>query len=392
MLLMSFAYIFIFGLLIDRICKQFKVPSLVGFLFLGIVLGPHVFNLLDGGILDLSADLRQVALIIILSRAGLSLDLKGLLKVGRPALLMCFVPATFEILGTALLAPSILGISRIDALLLGTVLGAVSPAVVVPKMIKLIDKGYGMDKQIPQIVLAGSSADDIYVLVLFSSFLGLAQGGDFQASQLLNIPVSIVLSILVGGLVGAGLNAFFKRFNWSSISQVVFLLGFSFVFVSLEKTFPQVPFSGILAVMSMGILINRLDGNRAQDLSRYYNALWIPGEILLFVLVGASVNLPYAFQAGWLPILLIALVLCFRAVGVLISLSRTNLSLQERAFSVIAYLPKATVQAAIGGIPLAMGLPAGEIILTVSVVVILLTAPLGAFGIDLTYRKWLKQK
>ncbi|WP_195854548.1 cation:proton antiporter [Aerococcus tenax] len=392
MLLLSFAYIFILGLLVDRICRAFKIPSLVGFLFLGIVLGPYAFNLLDPTILDLSADLRQVALIIILTRAGLSLDVRGLIKVGRPALLMCFLPATFEIIATSLLAPRILGISQADAMVLGTVLGAVSPAVVVPKMLNLIEKGYGTDKQIPQIILAGSSADDIYVLVLFSSFLSLAQGGTFQASQLLSIPVSIILGLLVGGLLGAGLNFIIDRFSFNTVNQVLLLLSLSFVLVSLEKLFPGIPFSGILAVMAMGLVINRLDEDKSVKLGKYYNKLWVAGEILLFVLVGASVNISYAFQAGLMPILLILLVLIFRSMGVLLALAKTHLNLKERLFSVIAYLPKATVQAAIGGVPLSLGLASGDIILTVSVLAILITAPLGAFGIDLTYKKLLDKE
>ncbi|MHA6602540.1 cation:proton antiporter domain-containing protein [Aerococcus urinae] len=343
-------------------------------------------------ILDLSADLRQVALIIILTRAGLSLDIRGLIKVGRPALLMCFLPATFEMIATSLLAPSILGISQADALVLGAVLGAVSPAVVVPKMLKLIDEGYGTEKQIPQIILAGSSADDIYVLVLFSSFLAVAQGGSFQITQLLTIPISIVLGLLVGGLLGTGLNSLFDRFDFSTAKQLILLLSLSFVLVSVEKILPALPFSGILAVMAMGLVINRLDSEKAVNLGQYYNKLWIPGEILLFVLVGASVNITYAFQAGWQPVLLIGMVLIFRSLGVLLSLAKTHLSFKERLFSVIAYLPKATVQAAIGGVPLAMGLGSGEIILTVSVLAILITAPLGAFGIDLTYQKILQKE
>ncbi|MHA6710345.1 cation:proton antiporter [Aerococcus loyolae] len=392
MLLLSFAYIFILGLLVERLCQSLRIPSLVGYLFLGILLGPHALNLLDPTILDLSADLRQVALIIILTRAGLSLDIRGLIKVGRPALLMCFLPATFEMIATSLLAPSILGISQADALVLGAVLGAVSPAVVVPKMLKLIDEGYGTEKQIPQIILAGSSADDIYVLVLFSSFLAVAQGGSFQVTQLLTIPISIILGLLVGGLLGAGLNRLFDRFAFSTAKQVILLLSLSFVLVSVEKILPALPFSGILAVMAMGLMINRLDSEKAVDLGQYYNKLWIPGEILLFVLVGASVNITYAFQAGWQPVLLIGMVLIFRSLGVLLSLAKTHLSLKERLFSVIAYLPKATVQAAIGGVPLAMGLGSGEIILTVSVLAILITAPLGAFGIDLTYQKILQKE
>ncbi|KAA9291507.1 cation:proton antiporter [Aerococcus urinae] len=392
MLLLSFAYIFILGLLVERLCQSLRIPSLVGYLFLGILLGPHALNLLDPTILDLSADLRQVALIIILTRAGLSLDIRGLIKVGRPALLMCFLPATFEMIATSLLAPSILGISQADALVLGAVLGAVSPAVVVPKMLKLIDEGYGTEKQIPQIILAGSSADDIYVLVLFSSFLAVAQGGSFQVTQLLTIPISIILGLLVGGLLGAGLNRLFDRFAFSTAKQLILLLSLSFVLVSVEKILPALPFSGILAVMAMGLMINRLDSEKAVDLGQYYNKLWIPGEILLFVLVGASVNITYAFQAGWQPVLLIGMVLIFRSLGVLLSLAKTHLSLKERLFSVIAYLPKATVQAAIGGVPLAMGLGSGEIILTVSVLAILITAPLGAFGIDLTYQKILQKE
>lgn len=388
-MLSSIAFIMLSGMVISYSCKRINIPSLVGLIFIGIILGPSVLNLLDPTLLNISADIRQVVLIIILTRAGLSLDLNELKKVGRPAILLSFVPASFEIIGTMIFAPLFLGMTLIDSALLGAVLGAVSPAVVVPRMITLISKKVGTEKGIPQLILAGSSVDDIYALVMFSSFLSLAQSGEFRLISLLSLPFSILFGVLVGFLSGFLLSLLFKKTQLDSIIQVLIMLSFSFILVSIEDYFTNFPFSGILAVMSMAIIIYRQLPEQSEKISNIYNKLWIPGEIFLFVLVGASVNIQFAFSAGLMPVLVILLSLCVRMIGTWGSLIGTNLNTKEKLFSLIAYSPKATVQAAIGGVPLAMGLPAGELILTMSVLAILITAPVGAFGIDYSYQKLL---
>lgn len=388
-MLSSIAFIILSGIIISYICKRIKIPSLVGLIFIGIIFGPSILDLLDPTLLNISADIRQIVLIIILTRAGLSLDLKELKKVGRPAILLSFVPASFEIIGTMIFAPLFLGMTLIESALLGAVLGAVSPAVVVPRMITLINKKFGTEKGIPQLILAGSSVDDIYALVLFSSFLSLAQNGELHLENLLSLPLSILSGVLVGFLSGYLLSLFFKEIQLNVIIQVLIMLSLSFILVSIEDYFANFPFSGILAVMSMAIIIYRQLPEQSEKISNIYNKLWIPGEIFLFVLVGASVNIHFALSAGLVPIFVILLGLCIRMVGTWGSLIGTNLNTKEKLFSLIAYSPKATVQAAIGGVPLAMGLPAGELILTMSVLAILITAPLGAFGIDYSYKKLL---
>jgi NhaP-type Na+/H+ or K+/H+ antiporter len=388
-MLNSIAVITLSGIVVSFLCKKLNIPSLVGFILVGILLGPSVFNLLDSELLNISADIRQIVLIVILTRAGLSLDLKDLKKVGRPAVLLSFVPATFEIIGTMIFAPIFLGLSLIESALLGAVLGAVSPAVVVPRMITLINEKFGTKKGIPQLILAGSSVDDIYALVLFSSFLSLAQSGEFHVMNLLSIPLSIASGIFIGFLSGYLLSLLFENIQLDPIIQVLIMLSLSFIFVSLEELFTVLPFSGILAVMSMAIMIYRQIPDQAEKISHIYNQLWVPGEIFLFILVGASVDVQFAFSAGFIPVVLILLVLSIRMIGTWVSLIGTHLNKKEKLFSLIAYSPKATVQAAIGGIPLAMGLPAGELILTMSVVAILITAPLGAFGIDASYKRLL---
>lgn len=390
-MLNSIAFITLSGIVVHFLCKKLNIPNLVGFILVGILLGPSVFNLLDSELLNISADIRQIVLIVILTRAGLSLDLKDLKKVGRPAILLSFVPATFEIIGTMIFAPIFLGLTLIESALLGAVLGAVSPAVVVPRMITLINEKFGTEKGIPQLILAGSSVDDIYALVLFSSFLSLAQSGELHIMNLLSIPLSIVSGIFIGFLGGYLLSLLFKNIQLDPIIQVLIILSLSFIFVSLEEAFTVLPFSGILAVMSMAIMIYRQIPEQAENISHLYNQLWVPGEIFLFVLVGASVDVKFAFSAGFIPVVLILLALGVRMIGTWISLIGTHLNKKEKLFSLIAYSPKATVQAAIGGIPLAMGLPAGELILTMSVVAILITAPLGAFGIDASYKRLLTQ-
>lgn len=388
-MLNSIAFITLSGIVVHFLCKKLNIPSLVGFILVGILLGPSVFNLLDSELLNISADIRQIVLIVILTRAGLSLDLKDLRKVGRPAVLLSFLPATFEIIGTMIFAPIFLGLTLIESALLGAVLGAISPAVVVPRMITLINEKFGTKKGIPQLILAGSSVDDIYALVLFSSFLSLAQNGEFHAMNLLSIPLSIASGIFIGFLSGYLLSLLFKNIQLDPVIQVLIMLSLSFVFVSLEELFTALPFSGILTVMSMAILIYRQIPDQAENISHIYNQLWVPGEIFLFILVGASVDVQFAFSVGFIPVILILLVLAIRMIGTWVSLIGTHLNKKEKLFSLIAYSPKATVQAAIGGIPLAMGLPAGELILTMSVVAILITAPLGAFGIDASYKRLL---
>lgn len=389
-MLTSLALIFLIGMLTGSVFKKLKLPSLLGMLLTGIVLGPHVLNLLDSSILGISAELRKLALIIILARAGLSLDIKDLIKVGRPAVLMCFVPACFEMVGMILLAPKLLGVSLLDAAIMGAVVGAVSPAVVVPKMLNLMENGYGTDKSIPQLILAGASVDDVFVIVMFTSFTGLAMGEGISASSFLEIPISIVLGLVGGIAVGLLILELFKKFHMRDSYKVIVMLSIAFLLVALEdKLTGMLPFSGLLAVMSMGIIVQRNNQNLAGCISSKFSKLWVAAELILFVLVGAAVDIEYAAAAGLSSILLIAGVLIFRMIGVYICLLKTQLSNKERLFCMIAYTPKATVQAAIGSVPLAMGLACGQIVLTVAVIAILITAPLGAFGIDMTHKKLL---
>ena len=390
-MLSSIAMIVLLGIFTHVICRKINIPSLVGLIFIGILIGPSVFDCLDPTLLEISADIRQVVLIIILTRAGLSLNLNDLKKVGRPAVLLSFLPATFEIIATMFFAPIFLGLSLIESALLGAVLGAVSPAVVVPRMITLIHEKRGTNKGIPQLILAGSSVDDIYALVMFSAFLSLAQSGEFSVFSLLDIPLSIISGVLIGFLTGYFLSMLFEKVQLQAIIQVLIMLSLSFILVSMETWFINIPFSGILAVMSMSIVIYRQVPSQADQILHLYNQLWIPGEIFLFVLVGASVDIYYAFSAGFTPVIVILLALILRTIGTWLSVSGSILNTKEKIFTAIAYMPKATVQAAIGGVPLALGLPAGELILTVSVLAILITAPIGAFGIDYSYSKLLTQ-
>ena len=357
----------------------------------GIVLGPYVLNMIDDSILAISADLRKIALIIILTRAGLSLDINDLKRVGRPAVLMCFVPACFEILGMVILAPKLLGISVLEAAIMGAVVGAVSPAVIVPKMIKLMDEGYGADKSIPQLILAGASVDDVFVIVMFTAFTGLAQGSDISIQSFVNIPISIAVGAFVGILIGWALAVFFEKNHMRDTIKVAILLCICFLLVTIEDTYGKmIPFAALIAVMAIGIALQKRREVVAVRLSAKFNKLWVIAEILLFVLVGATVDINYALDAGFISIILILGVLVFRMIGVFCCLLKTNLNKKERVFCMIAYSPKATVQAAIGGVPLAMGLACGNIVLTIAVVAILITAPLGAFMIESSYKKLLK--
>lgn len=390
-MLTSLSLVFLLGMLLSRAFQKIRLPGLLGMLLTGMILGPYALNMLDGSILGISADLRQIALIIILTRAGLSLDIQDLKKVGRPAVLMCFVPACFEIMGMILLAPRLLGISVLDAAIMGSVVGAVSPAVIVPKMLNLMEKGYGVKKSIPQLILAGASVDDVFVIVLFTAFTGLAQGGTFSPASILSIPVSIGTGIAAGGLAGILLALFFQKVHIRDSAKVVILLSISFLMIELENRLKgYLPFSGLLAVMSIGIALQKKRYEAAARLSVKYSKLWVAAEVLLFVLVGATVDISYALKAGAAAVILIFGVLIFRMAGVFFCLLGTDINRKERLFCMIAYMPKATVQAAIGGVPLAMGLGCGKIVLTVAVLAILITAPLGAFGVEQTYKRLLK--
>lgn len=392
-MLFSLTLIFLSGIVLGSIFNRLKLPQLLGMLFTGIILGPYLLNLLDPKILSISTDLRQIALIIILTRAGLNLDINDLKKVGRPAVLMCFVPATFEILGMIIFAPKFLGLGLLDSAILGTVIAAVSPAVVVPKMLKLMEDGYGTEEGIPQLIMAGASVDDVFVIVLFTSFIGLASNGTFSALNLIKIPTSIFFGISVGFLCAILLIYFFKKVHIRDSMKVIIILNISFLLVTFEHSLTGIiGFSGLLAIMSMGTGIQEKNSILAKRLSSKYSKLWIAAEVMLFVLVGATVNIKYALGASIPAILLIMTVIVFRMVGVFLCLLGTSFSYKERLFCMIAYCPKATVQAAIGSIPLSMGLSSGNIILTVAVLSILITAPLGAFAIDFSYKKLLNRK
>ena len=392
-MLFSFALIFLSGIILGSIFNRLKLPQLIGMLLTGIILGPYLLNLLNPKILSISADLRQIALIIILTRAGLNLDINDLKKVGRPAVLMCFVPATFEILGMIIFAPKFLGLGLLDSAILGTVIAAVSPAVIVPKMLKLMEEGYGADRSIPQMIMAGASVDDVFVIVLFTSFIGLASTGSFSILNLIKIPTSIFFGISVGFLCAILLIYLFKKIHMRDSLKVIIILNISFLLVTFEHSLTGIiGFSGLLAIMSIGTGIQAKNTMLSKRMSIKYSKLWIAAEVMLFVLVGATVNIKYALRASIPAILLIITVLIFRMAGVFLCLVGTSLSYRERLFCMIAYCPKATVQAAIGSIPLSMGLPSGNIILTVAVLSILITAPLGAFAIDISYKKLLKKE
>ena len=398
-MLASLSLIFLVGLAMGAICQKLKMPRIIGMLVTGIVLGPYVLDFLDPSILSISSELRKLALIIILLKAGLSLDLKDLKKAGRPAILMSFVPATCEIAGYILFAPLLLGINRIEAAVMGAVLGAVSPAVVIPRMVMLMEEKYGAKKAIPQMIMAGASCDDIFVIGLFTTFLSMAQGGSADIIDFVNIPVSIVLGILLGAVTGYGLYLFFEtsyahKHCVRNSTKVIIVLGFSMLLVSIEGWLEgKVSVSGLLAVVSMACVIKiKSTASVSKRLSEKFGKLWIAAEVVLFVLVGAAVDIRYTLSAGIAAVFMIFIALIFRTVGVLICTIKTKLNMKERIFCVIAYLPKATVQAAIGSVPLAAGLACGKIILSVAVLAIIITAPLGALGIDNTYKKLLEKE
>ncbi len=398
-MLTSLALVFLLGLAAAALCSRIGLPRIIGMLLTGILIGPYVLNWLDDSILSISSDLRRMALIIILIKAGLSLNLSDLKRVGRPAVMMACVPASCEILAFFLLAPHILGINRIEAAVMGAVLGAVSPAVVVPRMVQLMEEKRGTGQGIPQMILAGASCDDIYVIVLFSTFVGMAQGGSANMMDFVNIPVSIVLGVALGAAVGLLLYLFLETAYRHGCyvrnsTKVILILGLSFLLMAVETWLKGiVSVSGLLAVMSMACVLKiKSPGKVTKRLSAKFGKLWIAAEAILFVLVGAAVDIRCAAQAGAAAVLMIALALVFRAVGVSLCMLGTGLNRKERLFCVIAYLPKATVQAAIGSVPLSMGLPCGQLVLSVAVLAILITAPLGAIGIDRTAGHLLMQE
>ena len=388
---LSLFIIFFVGIIGGILLEKIRIPKIIWYLILGILMSPSVFNIIDEGLLKISSNLRQIALVIILTRSGLSLDLKGLKEIGRPAILMCFLPALFEIVGIAIFGPILLGISILEALLLGSVLAAVSPAVVAPRMIKLIETNYGKNKRVPELILAGASCDDIFVIVLFYSFKNLVATNSFNALSIINIPISILSGIVLGILLGFSVSFVMKKFKINTIIQVIVLLALSFGSIALEEFFkPYFAISSLLGIIVMSLIISLKNKNDAKKIQSSYNSLWQGFEILLFVLVGASINISYAISSTGLIIIgLVGISLLFRTIGVLISLIFTNYNLKERIFIIISYLPKATVQASIGGIALAEGLACGEVILTAAIIVILITAPLGAILMDNTYKKLL---
>lgn len=391
-MLKSIALIMLIGMSSGWVCRKVKLPGLLGMLFTGIILGPYVLNLLDSSILLVSADIRKIALVIILTRAGLTLNLEDLKKVGRPAFLMCFVPATFEMIGMIILAPRLLSVSLIEAAVIGTVVAAVSPAVVVPKMIKLMEDGYGTKQGIPQLILAGASVDDVYVIVMFTAFTSLAQGGNVSVMSFVNIPVSIMFGIIIGIIIGKALAVVWKKLHIRDTVKAAIFLSVALLLVDIEASLnTPITFASLISVMFIGIALKKDRQEVAFRLSQKYNKMWVWAEVMLFVLVGATVDIGYVAYAGVSSIVIIIGALIFRMAGVALCMAGTKLKLKERAFCMLAYTPKATVQAAIGGVPLSMGLACGNTVLTVAVLAIIITAPLGAFAIDMTYRKLLKK-
>lgn len=391
-MLLSIALILLVGMSASWICKKIKLPGLLGMLATGIVLGPYVLNLIDSSILNISSELRKIALIIILTRAGLGLDITGLKKIGRPAILMCFLPASFELLGIILIAPGALGMSVLEAAIMGAVLAAVSPAVVVPRMVKLMDNGYGTAKGIPQLILAGASVDDVYVIVLFSTFTGMMQGKGASIINFVNIPVSIILGMGIGILAGYLLAMYFEKIHIRDTVKVLLILSISFILVATEDMLnTPIKFSALIAIMFVGVGLHKKRDVVAKRLSKKYEKLWIASEVFLFVLVGATVNINYLGNMGIKALIVVFGALIFRMAGVFVCLIKTELNKKERLFTMMAYTPKATVQAAIGGIPLALNFACGETVLTIAVLAIVITAPLGAFAMDLSYKKLLRR-
>jgi NhaP-type Na+/H+ or K+/H+ antiporter len=391
-MLKSIALIMLIGMSAGWVCRKVKLPGLIGMLFTGIILGPYVLNMLDSSILLVSADIRKIALVIILTRAGLTLNLEDLKKVGRPAFLMCFVPATFEMIGMIILAPRLLDVSLIESAVIGAVVAAVSPAVVVPEMIKLMEEGYGTKQGIPQLILAGASVDDVYVIVMFTAFTSLAQGSNVSVMSFVNIPVSIIFGIIIGIIIGKALAVVWKKVHIRDTVKAAIFLSVALLLVGVEASLnTPITFASLISVMFIGIALKKDRPEVAFRLSQKYNKMWVWAEVMLFVLVGATVDIGYVAYAGVSAIVIIIGALIFRMAGVALCMAGTKLKLKERVFCMLAYTPKATVQAAIGGVPLSMGLACGNTVLIVAVLAIIITAPLGAFAIDMTYRKLLKK-
>ena len=389
-MLTSIAIILLMGLLLGKIFNVFKLPSLLGYILTGVIISPYALNIVDESLLNIASQIRQIALVVILTRAGLSLNIKELKKVGRPALLMCFLPACFEILSVIIIGPVLFGITRVEAAIVGSVIAAVSPAVIVPRMIKLIEERYGQEHAIPQLILAGASVDDVFVIVIFTAMTALEAAGDFSLISFTKIPISILTGIFVGGVVGYGLVLFFKRKHIRDTTKVLIIISISFLLLELEhKINDIIPMSGLLAIMSLGVVVKYKYEALAIRIQTKYNKLWLGAEIMLFVLVGVTVNLKYVMDAGILTIILILFALASRMIGVFVCLIKTNFSFKEKFFCMIAYTPKATVQAGIGAVPLAMGLNCGQIVLTIAVMSIIITAPFGAIAIDNLYAKLL---
>ena len=391
-MLFSISIITLTALLLSQLFIKLKLPGIIGMLLSGIILGPFVLDLIDPSILSLSADLRQIALIVILIRAGLSLDLEDLKKVGRPALLLSFIPATIEMVAVIIFAPLFFGISYLDAAIMGAIIAAVSPAVVVPRMIKLMESGYGKEKKIPQLIMAGASIDDVYVIVIFTSLIQVYQGSTVSLLTFLFIPVSIILGVFLGIVSGLVLSWFFKKFHLRDTIKVLIIFSIGFLFIVLEKTISGfLPISGLVGIMALGGTILKKHMVLAKRLVGKFEKIWVIAEIMLFVLVGAAVDISVIANVGLFALLLIVISMIFRMFGVFISLIKTRLNAKEKLFVGISYSPKATVQAAIGAIPLSLGISSGNLILTVAVLAIIITAPFGSILMDKTYKKLLER-
>lgn len=395
-MLLSFSLIFLLGIGFGAIFNKLKLPSLLGMLVVGIILSPNFLNILDEKIMSISPELRKIALVIILTRAGLNLNFQELKKIGHPAVFMCFLPALFEILATLFLGQKFLGLSILDSLILGTVIAAASPGIIIPKMLNIMNEKYGIKKGIPQLLMACASVDNVFVIILFTAFTGLATNGHIEPLNFLRIPSSIVFGLLAGKLIGKILLLLFKKFSIRDSLKVLIMLNISFLLFTIESrsninSIPWFSFSGLLAIMTIGTMIKQENIILADRLSLKFTKLWLGAEIILFVLVGATINLKSALHLGITGVIFIFTVLAFRLFGVFLSTIGSGFNKKERLFCMIGYSPKATVQAVIGSIPLALGLSCGDTVLTMAILAILFTAPIGAFVIDYSYRKLLEK-
>ncbi len=391
-MLLSLALILLSGLLLGGLMKSLRLPALTGYMLAGFLTGPFCLGWLDSSLLQISPEIRRIALVIILMKAGLSLDLDDLRRIGRPAVLLCFVPATCEIAAFLLLCPHLLGLSLLESALLGAVMAAVSPAVVVPRMTRMMDEGIGTRKGIPQMIVAGASADDVYVIAIFSAMLSLSSGGSVSAWDFLQIPLSMVTGILAGAAAGLAASFLLARIRCGSVERFLILLSVSFLLLSLEEALsPFFSLSGLLGVMSLCITLRRREAALASACAGLCGRVWTGAEIFLFALVGAIVDLQVIRQAGLAMVLMLCAGLCLRLAGTWLCVSGKGLTFREKLFCAFCETPKATVQAAIGGIPLSAGLACGNTVLAFAALAILLTAPAGALLIDSTCRRWLRQ-